>query len=1395
MLVNLLFGQTPELISRQEGHNSEVYHVCFSPNERLALSADEGTIILWDLRSGKYIRTIESHSEVQYLSFSADGSQAIAMLSNRTLTAWDLATGERSWEVATTARFLIDAVTGSYGNDTLTSTWGGFQALVAVAMAPDRQHLAALYDDGSVKCWSLGESAEEIWENNLDRANQGNICFSADGAQVSSYSGAKLTSWQTTTGTKKRLPEAVAPPTDSLVIVGPGRAYAYSPSSLILIDFQHQVQVELPNLKAFVELNNLPITKFEFSPNKDKVVIGFGYPTYSVSLSPGLPARRRGAGALLVWDVQNDRLVHQLEGIAEIINELAVSANGTRCLTASSDKTVRLWDLNTGQELFRLEREVIMEHNFSITPDFRTLALNRFDNFFKIFRLDDWSNGRLIQPQSNFSGFSSSANFDAIQLTNDGEKLLTSDRKTALDLWQTAGIEKAKAHSSHTKEAPIPILENGLVGLGRLNDRHNALWVATAMAVSPAGKQALVGSSEEWREMSFWATDSIPLSAISRFFTVPVVDTIYQAKHPATAAPMEQWQYEMSIVNRIDTIGFVYQGDTILRNFKMVDQQLYFDDNYFNVSLWDLEKKQSVRVFSISHTTWHPVSAVSFSPAGNLAIAKVEGQLFAWDIASGKPRKNVAGVACFDAIHWGTSANLVATIGEDKQDVVIWNLDDKRIIKQIKSEEPLTVVGFHPDGRTIHTISIHHNLTEWDIQTGKALRITPQAPLGHTMAFAPDPNFILVTNGIGCSVWDKNLGKCSLDLGEESTVVEGSDGDLFFESHRPDQISLFRFLPDGYRAISASYKGVIRCWNYKTGQEIFSVYFPGNQDWLVTTPAGLFDASPGAMENIYFRAGTEVIELEQLKERYYEPGLLQKLLAFSDEPMREVTGFKDLPLYPDMTAEIDEKKQLLNVKLVPSSGGNDKLSFYINGKEVIEDANPERAENVTIDLFDYMAYYLPNEPNRLVLRVYNEAGWLKSSALELAYVPSVSARGGDGNANTTTTLFTGKPSLYAVIVGTADYSGNQMDLKFSDRDATCFSQALGQVAPKVFADRVHITLLNTDAADTLRQDVASKSTIQAAFAAIAAQAHAQDVVVVYFSGHGVSYGTAENTQFYYLTKDIATQNLSDPEIRGNFAISSAELTTWLNAIPALKQVMIIDACNSGRIVEDLANASKDLSSTQIHALDRMKDRTGMFILTGSAADKLSYEASQYGQGLLTYSLLQGMSGLALTEDKRVDVMTLFQYSRDKVPGLAEGIRGVQTPVLAFPVNGSSFDIGFVDASVRITVAEVKPVFIRNVFLEEEFFDDILGLADVLENYFREITAKGAQAEIIFVDLKAYANAYSIKGLYHVAGEKIILRGRLFKDGQPIGEPFELTGQKDNLPALVEALVDKVSDML
>src|SRR5205823_7095414 len=132
-----------------------------------------------------------------------------------------------------------------------------------------------------------------------------------------------------------------------------------------------------------------------------------------------------------------------------------------------------------------------------------------------------------------------------------------------------------------------------------------------------------------------------------------------------------------------------------------------------------------------------------------------------------------------------------------------------------------------------------------------------------------------------------------------------------------------------------------------------------------------------------------------------------------------------------------------------------------------------------------------------------------------------------------------------------------------------------------------------------------------------------------------------------------------------YAVTSTELTEWIKQIPALKQVMILDTCAAGAAAKKLTE-QRNVTGDQIRAIERLRDRTGFHVLMGCAADKVSYEATQYAQGLLTYSLLESMKGAALRDDEFVDISKLFQYAADRVPQLAQHIGGIQKPMIFAP---------------------------------------------------------------------------------------------------------------------------------
>ena len=78
--------------------------------------------------------------------------------------------------------------------------------------------------------------------------------------------------------------------------------------------------------------------------------------------------------------------------------------------------------------------------------------------------------------------------------------------------------------------------------------------------------------------------------------------------------------------------------------------------------------------------------------------------------------------------------------------------------------------------------------------------------------------------------------------------------------------------------------------------------------------------------------------------------------------------------------------------------------------------------------------------------------------------------------------------------------------------------------------------------------------------------------------------------------------------------------------------------------------------------------------------------------------------------------------------------------------------------------------------------------------FSKVTVKGAQAEMIYVDVSEYENGYSIRGTYGYEGDGVVVKGSLFKGKTLVGK-FEVRGKKSNLPGLVEGIVGKVEGMV
>ena len=205
-----------------------------------------------------------------------------------------------------------------------------------------------------------------------------------------------------------------------------------------------------------------------------------------------------------------------------------------------------------------------------------------------------------------------------------------------------------------------------------------------------------------------------------------------------------------------------------------------------------------------------------------------------------------------------------------------------------------------------------------------------------------------------------------------------------------------------------------------------------------------------------------------------------------------------------------------------------------------------------------------------------------------------------------------------------------------------------------------------------------------------------DTLVVYFAGHGVSHAEGDQDDFYYLTADASSlADVSDPALRDLRTLSGTQLQEFLLRSPAARRVVMFDTCESGAAVQRLSEVRSALSGDAMRAHARARNRTGAWILAGAAANQVAYEASRYGQGVLTYALLEAFAGPAL-QNQQVMVGALFNHAENRVPQLAQGVGGVQRP---FPRRGAQdFHIGEL---AREELALVKPKGVLPVMVSSD----------------------------------------------------------------------------------------------
>jgi hypothetical protein len=288
--------------------------------------------------------------------------------------------------------------------------------------------------------------------------------------------------------------------------------------------------------------------------------------------------------------------------------------------------------------------------------------------------------------------------------------------------------------------------------------------------------------------------------------------------------------------------------------------------------------------------------------------------------------------------------------------------------------------------------------------------------------------------------------------------------------------------------------------------------------------------------------------------------------------------------------------------------------------------------------------------------------------------------------------------------------------------------------------------------------------------------------------------TGEKNQFYFLTADASNATVSGA--LKDVGISTDELTEWIKpqTMKAQKRILIFDACNSGQAIKEIISMGKggqnflaargDEKSKQVKAIEKLNERSGMFILSASASDQKAYEMGKYNQGALTYSLLKAIKEEPdiLEDRKYLNISRWFNAAEKSVGEMARETGARQQPQI---VSTTNFNIGVVDEEVRnkIVLPFEKPMFTRSDFRNTDLRVDNLKLRNLIDKELDEISGNISDALIMYSPEYDGVNVYAISGDYIVKGNDVSVSVILTKGGTDIKSKFEIKGLV-NQPGLI-----------
>lgn len=1307
--------------------SSEVFYsaeaVAISPDGRLAAlgagTGDKSSVIVWDIQSGKVVRSFAAHSRpVRAIGFAAGGGQIVSVGEDETIKRWDAASGKalgqfkEQYLAQTTARVspsgrfiaasnasetrLYDASSGvrvadhpdsasalAFAPDERSLLIGAFRSLKHWAFAGKRGvHVAAAHA-GTIRALAVLPRSGWIATGGEDKLVK--LWDPASGAELARFSG------------HNAAVRAIAVCHDGSCLVS-----GDADGTIKLWDIAKKQE------SATVRAHLAPIRSIVMTPDDGALLTATEFSEIKL-----WPARRKGEARAFT-----------LQGDKRFIDAVAMSPSG-RHFAVAARGMLMLFETATFKELYAVTATRHRVTYLDFSPDGQVIAAGTWEGV-QLRRADTGELTATLPGRDD--------NIRTLQFSADGTRLLSttqtsgfmrSDADRKVMLWDVRARRVLAEIPNAFKNGAVAVFgadgrsiviardeslrivrEERDADQGKFLSHAAPLWVA-ALPAAPRALLQSVGSALPWDFES-----GAPAAALRDAKNSAIsMDGRYIAAGTGTRKILVHDLQSGKVVVQLDSpegflqsIAFAPDGRHVAA---VTDKTL---------TAWELPG--GARAFTLPLALENlALPDVRFSPHGGSLVVTARGtNVTVVRIVALPAGREIASFETPTTDPFGAKIAVSADgryIAHNAREgnqwtVRIWDTTQRRTVATVDRRAAADHysgldVYFSGDGRYLLTEAkmpeAGLGLAVHEMPGGRQIAFIPRG-FGYRQRVAFNGELVLTQSERGIDVWQVASGKRVSALQESVSMSRAA------------------FTPDARLVIAGSDNGTVTIWEAASGRVLAKLFSFNDGSWAVVAPDGRFDTNNleklSGLHWIMPDDPLRPLPLEIFMREYYEPRLLPRIL--SGEQLPPVKALQDLNRVQPAVA-------INRIEPAPGATGRVNVTVEVGRGEGESTHNGEKLK-LTTGVYDLRLFrngqlvgYAPAQGGEIAvdaasgkgsitftdIRLPQQAGASRvefsAYAFNVDRVKSATARRSFDYSGPPAPV---KGRAYIVSVGVNAYQNPDWNLQFAANDARRIQQVLTQQLSRrgAYAEVVAIPLISDRARDGKPgPQLATKHNLRQALALLAGKrvpgadrqavpgaekiqpATPDDLLIVSFSGHGYA---AEKGEFYLLPQDIGAgrgRNVTDELLRRS--VSSAELAEWLRDVDAGEIVMIIDACHSAASVEAEGFKPGPMGS---RGLGQLAFDKGMRILAASQADDVALESNLLKQGLLTHALANDGIDAARADfrpvDRRISLAEWLAFGVARVPELYLEIKSGSVTVAQAGGRGAT-RISTADTAQRI----------------------------------------------------------------------------------------------------------------